>query len=85
MGSHRVGDRRIFLKISEPLSLINTFQMNLIQPDPFRWTILLTINVPVVYMARDVMILMRAISIPRAIGRVPGVPDFYEEVTVKST
>jgi hypothetical protein len=30
---------------------------------------MLTINVPVVYMARDVMILMRAISITRAIGR----------------
>jgi hypothetical protein len=29
----------------------------------------ITINVPVVYMAQDVMILMRAISITRAIGR----------------
>ncbi len=30
----------------------------------------ITINVPVVYMARDVIILMRAISITSAIGRV---------------
>ncbi len=33
------------------------------------WPSIITINVPVVYMGRDVMILMRAISITRAIGR----------------
>jgi hypothetical protein len=32
------------------------------------WAPVITINVPIVYMARDVMILMRAISITRAIG-----------------
>jgi hypothetical protein len=34
---------------------------------------ILTINVPVVYVARYVMILMRATSITRAIGRGRGV------------
>jgi hypothetical protein len=33
------------------------------------WSTIVTINVPVVYMERDVMILMRASSITRAIGR----------------
>jgi hypothetical protein len=32
------------------------------------YNVLVTINVPVVYIARDVMILMRATSITRAIG-----------------
>jgi hypothetical protein len=39
-------------------------------PFPFPSTsLIITIYVPVVYMARDVMILMRATSISRAIGR----------------
>ncbi len=39
---------------------------------------IITINVPVVYVARDVLILMRATSITRAIGRVgPENRDFF--------
>ncbi len=34
-----------------------------------RHKVVITINVPVVYMARDIMILMRAIFITRGIGR----------------